>query len=113
MSYELTVEPLGRTIEIQEGQTILDACLRQGIWLPHACGHGLCGTCKVEITEGEIDHGAVSPFALMDFERDQGKALACCATVKEDAIIEAEIDLDADARCYPVKDFAGKIVRIE
>lgn len=113
MSYELTVEPLGRTIEIQEGQTILDACLRQGIWLPHACGHGLCGTCKVEITEGEIDHGAVSPFALMDFERDQGKALACCATVKEDAIIEAEIDLDPDARCHPVKDFAGKIVRIE
>lgn len=47
MSHQLTIEPLGQVIEIEEGQTILDAALRAGIYLPHACGHGLCGTCKV------------------------------------------------------------------
>ncbi len=31
MSYALTIEPLGQTIEIEEGQTILDAALRAGI----------------------------------------------------------------------------------
>ena len=30
MSYELTIEPLGQTIEVEEGQTILDAALRAG-----------------------------------------------------------------------------------
>jgi phenol hydroxylase P5 protein len=49
MSYQLTIEPLGATIEVEEGQTVLDAALRQGIYLPHACGHGLCGTCKVQV----------------------------------------------------------------
>jgi phenol hydroxylase P5 protein len=113
VSYRLTVEPLGRDIEIKEGQTILDACLREGIWLPHACGHGLCSSCKVEIADGDIDHGPASPFALMDFEREQGKALACCATAQSDITIEADIDLDPDALCLPVKDFVGKVVRIE
>ena len=35
MSYELTIEPLGQTIEIEDGQTILDAALLAGIYLPH------------------------------------------------------------------------------
>jgi len=29
MSQQLTIEPLGATIEVEEGQTILDAALRQ------------------------------------------------------------------------------------
>lgn len=33
MSYELSIEPLGRTIEVEDGQTILDAALRAGIYL--------------------------------------------------------------------------------
>ena len=41
MGYMLTIEPLGATLEVEEGQTLLDAALRQGIYLPHACGHGL------------------------------------------------------------------------
>ena len=45
--YELTIEPIGQTIEVEDDQTILDAALRAGIWLPHACCHGLCATCKV------------------------------------------------------------------
>ena len=57
MSYEVTIEPLGVTIEVEEGQNILDAALRQGVYLPHACGHGLCGTCKVDVLEGEVDIG--------------------------------------------------------
>lgn len=112
MTYQLTIEPLGETIEVEEGQTVLDACLRQGIWLPHACGHGLCGTCKVEVLEGEIDHGDASQFALMDFERDEGKTLACTCTLEEDVTIEAEIDEDEDAENIPVQDFTGKVVEI-
>ena len=79
MSYQVTIEPLGQTIEVEEGQTILDAALRAGIYMPHACCHGLCATCKVQVVDGEVDHGAASPFALMDFERDEGRCLACCA----------------------------------
>jgi phenol/toluene 2-monooxygenase (NADH) P5/A5 len=113
MSYELTIEPLGQTIEIEEGQTILDAALRAGIYLPHACCHGLCATCKIQVVDGEIEHGEASSFALMDFEREEKKCLACCATAESDLVIEAEIDEDPDAENLPVRDYAGTVSRIE
>jgi phenol hydroxylase P5 protein len=113
MSHQLTIEPIGQTIDVAEGQTVLDACLRAGIWLPHACCHGLCATCKVVVRDGEVEHGEASPFALMDFERDEGKTLACCATLQSDVVIEAEIDEDPDAQLIPVRDFAGVVTRIE
>jgi phenol/toluene 2-monooxygenase (NADH) P5/A5 len=109
MSYQVTIEPLGHTIEVAEGQTILDASLRAGIYLPHACCHGLCATCKVQVVDGEVDHGAASPFALMDVEREEGRCLACCAVPMSDMVIEADIDEDPDARHLPLKDYTGKV----
>jgi len=114
MTSQITIEPLGATIDIAEGQTLLDAALRHGIYIPHACGHGLCGTCKVQVLEGEVDHGDANPFALMDVERDEGKTLACCATVLSDSVvIEADVDEDPDAEVIPLRDFDTTIERIE
>lgn len=113
MSYELSIEPLGRTIEVEEGQTILDASLRAGIYLPHACGQGYCATCKISVLDGEVDHGNASNFALMDYEREEGKALACCAKLEADTVIEVEIEIDTDSRNLPVRDYRGIVSRIE
>jgi len=113
MSYQLTIEPIGQVVEVEEGQTILDAALRAGIYLPHACGHGLCGTCKVQVTDGEVEHGEASGFALMDYEREEGKCLACCATPQADVVIEAEIEEEPDARNLLVQDYGGVVSRIE
>jgi phenol hydroxylase P5 protein len=110
MSYEIVIEPLGQSVSVREGQTVLDACLRAGVWLPHACGHGLCATCKVQLIDGEVDHGEASNFALMDFERDEGKLLACCATAQSNLVIEADIDEDPDARVLPLQDFNARVV---
>ncbi|SEI59682.1 phenol hydroxylase P5 protein [Allopseudospirillum japonicum] len=112
MSYEVRVEPTGDLIQVDEGQTILDAALRQGVWLPFACGHGTCATCKVQVLEGDVDVGAASPFALMDMERDEGKVLACCAIPESDLVIEADIDVDADFQGYPVQDFLATVTEI-
>lgn len=113
MSYQVTIEPLGQVIEVAEGQTILDASLRAGIYLPHACCHGLCATCKVQILDGEVEHGEVSTFALMDFEREENKCLACCAVPQSDLTIEADVEVEPDAQNLPVRDYAGTVTRIE
>lgn len=110
MSFQIMIEPIGQGIPARDGQTVLDACLRAGVWLPHACGHGVCGTCKVQLIEGECDHGDASNFALMDFERDEGKILACCAIAQGDLVIEAEIDEDPDAQFLPLEDFDAELV---
>lgn len=113
MSFTLTIEPIAQTVEVEDDQTILDACLRAGIWLPHACCHGLCATCKVQVIQGEVEHGDASPFALMEFERDEGKTLACCATLQSDTTIEADIDHDPDAQVIPVEDYHGQVIAID
>lgn len=112
MSYEITIEPTGDVIEVEEGQTILDAALRQGVWLPFACGHGTCATCKVQVLEGDADVGEASPFALMDVERDEGKILVCCAVPETDMTIEADIDVDPDFAGLPVNDFTCTVEAI-
>lgn len=112
MSYEVIIEPTGEHIEVEDGQTILQAALRHGVWLPFACGHGICGTCKVQVIEGDVEVGDASPFALMDMERDEGKVLACCAIVESDATIEADIDVDEDFKGYPVEDYTATVTDI-
>ncbi len=112
MTYEVTIEPTGDVIEVEEGQTILDAALRQGVWLPFACGHGTCATCKCQVVEGDVEIGNASPFALMDMERDEGKILACCAIPESDLVIEADIDVDPDFAGYPVQDYRATVREI-
>jgi phenol/toluene 2-monooxygenase (NADH) P5/A5 len=114
VSFQLTIEPLGETIAVEENQRILDACLRAGIWLPYACNHGLCGTCKVQVLEGEIEHTEeASSFALMDVEREEGKCLACSALLATDCVIEVDIDPEPDARNIAIRDFVATVSRIE
>src|ERR1700676_4281273 len=113
MNYTVRIEPLGQSVSVAPGQTLLDACLREGVWLPHACCHGLCATCKVQVVDGDIDHGDASDFALMDFEREEGKCLACCATPMSDLVIEADIDEEPDAVNLPLRDYAATVTQIE
>lgn len=112
MSHTVTIEPIGEQIEVEDGQTILQAALRNGVWLPFACGHGTCGTCKVQVLEGDVDLGEASTFALMDSERDDGKVLVCCATLESDVTIEADIDVDEDFEGYPVEDYQATVTQI-
>ncbi|MBP6997378.1 MAG: 2Fe-2S iron-sulfur cluster binding domain-containing protein [Phycicoccus sp.] len=108
-TWTVTIEPIGREVECREDQPILDACLRAGVWLPHSCTHGTCATCKVDVLEGDVDHGEASSFALMDFERDEGKLLTCCARPRSDLTIEADLDVDEDLDMFPVEDFTGTV----
>jgi phenol hydroxylase P5 protein len=66
----------------------------------------------VQVLDGEIDHGPVSSFALMDFEREEGLCLACCATAEGDLVIEADIDDEPDALHLPVQSVTATVTRI-
>ncbi|BCB89515.1 NADH:ubiquinone reductase (Na(+)-transporting) subunit F [Phytohabitans suffuscus] len=110
--HRVSVEPVGREVRCREDQPILDACLRAGIWVPHSCTHGTCGTCKAELIDGEVDHGNASAFALMDFERDEGKVLLCQASPRSDLVVEADVDVDEGLELHPVRDFTGTVTEL-
>jgi phenol hydroxylase P5 protein len=111
-THTITIEPVGRQVQCREDQSILDACLRAGVWVPHSCTHGTCGTCKAEVVDGDVEHGEASPFALMDFERDEGKALLCTASPRSDVVVEADLDAEEGMPVHPVDDYAGVVTAV-
>jgi phenol hydroxylase P5 protein len=112
-TYTVTVEPLGAEVQCRPDQTVLDACLREGVWLPHACTHGTCGTCKAQVLDGELDLGDASPYALLDSERAEGAALICVAKPKGDVVIEGEVDAEEGVDVHPVRDYQGVVESLE
>lgn len=111
--HTITVEPLGVEVSCRADQSILEACLRQGVNLPHACTHGTCATCKVEVLDGDVDLGEASAFALLDSERAEGKALICTARPKSDVTIEADVEEEEGVVFHPVRDFTATVTRVE
>ena len=57
----------GVTVEVAEGQSLLQALLDAGINMDYSCEGGVCGTCVVPLVSGEVEH--MDEF-LMDDEHD-------------------------------------------
>jgi CDP-4-dehydro-6-deoxyglucose reductase, E3 len=86
---KVKIQPSGHQFDVDEGESVLTAALRQDLVLPYGCRNGACGTCKGKIVEGEVDYGVYQRKALTDEEKAQGKALFCQARPLTDLVIEA------------------------
>jgi CDP-4-dehydro-6-deoxyglucose reductase len=86
--HKVTVQPSGQGFEVQEGETVLAAALRQGVMLPYGCKNGACGSCKGKILEGRVDYGHYHARVLTESERAHGKALFCQARPLGELVIE-------------------------
>jgi CDP-4-dehydro-6-deoxyglucose reductase len=73
---------------VNEGETVLDAALREGVIIAYGCRNGACGTCKGKLVEGQLDYGTYQEHALPDAERDAGMALFCQARPLSDLVVE-------------------------
>ena len=87
--HTVTVQPLGRSFKVEEGESVLAAALREGLVLPYSCQSGACGTCKGRIVSGSVDYGTYQARMLTDVEKAAGKALLCQAKPLSDLVIEA------------------------
>jgi CDP-4-dehydro-6-deoxyglucose reductase len=85
----VTIQPSGQQFDVEDGEHVLAAALRQGFILPYGCKNGACGSCKGKILSGTVDYGVYQKKALTDEEKAQGKALFCQATPLGDLVIEA------------------------
>ena len=101
MTFQITVEPSGRTFSAHPDETLLAAGIRQGISLPYGCKDGACGSCKCRKTSGSVVHGEHQAKALSAEEEAAGFVLTCCATASSDLVLEARQVTRADA--LPIK----------
>ena len=88
MTFQVTVQPSGRTFEVARDEAMLPAALRQGLVLPYGCKDGACGSCKSRLLEGRVIHGAHQQKALSAAEEETGMILTCCGTPQTDCVIE-------------------------
>lgn len=92
MSSKITIHPSGNQFDINEGESILDAAMRQNIELPYGCRGGACGSCTGFIINGEVYYDD-EPVALDDIMLDNRQALFCVAKTHGDLVISIdEID---------------------
>ncbi|MHB1712809.1 MAG: 2Fe-2S iron-sulfur cluster-binding protein [Acidimicrobiales bacterium] len=59
----MTIAPEGPSFPVEDGEDILGAGRRQGVWLPFECGWGSCSTCKVVLIAGGTGISAILALA--------------------------------------------------
>ena len=97
MSFNVSVQPSGRSFSANADETLLAAAIRQGIGLPYGCKDGACGSCKCKKLEGSVTHGAHQLKALSPDEEASGLILTCCAVAHSDVVIESRQVTDESA----------------
>ena len=101
--YSVEFVGTGETIEVSDKQTILKACIEEGIAQEYSCRVGMCLACSAEILEGEVTQPAAR--ALTDEEAEK-YALTCMARPQSDLTLDRgkyppSIETDADAGADP------------
>jgi CDP-4-dehydro-6-deoxyglucose reductase len=54
----ITLSRSGKFFTVNQDETILEAALRQEIWLRHACRGGICGSCRATVVAGAVTYEA-------------------------------------------------------
>jgi len=87
MNHSITIDGDAQPVQAQDGETVLDALLRNGVGFSYSCQAGNCGSCKCEHVSGEIFELEYSEHALSPAERARGVVLACRTQVWSDVRI--------------------------
>lgn len=86
----VTLSRSGKRFSVAGDEAILDAALRQEIWLPHACRGGTCGSCTAIVLDGGITYGGAVPARVRraGAKSAPAEALLCCAKPLGDLVLD-------------------------
>lgn len=99
------------SVDCGDTQRLLDAFLRNGVYLPNSCNQGTCGTCKVKLLSGRVDQPTPPETVLSAEDQAAGYVLACQSTPCSDARIEVPLDVGSGPR-HPLRDLTGDVREI-
>lgn len=83
----ITLSRSGKSFAVDRDETILEAALRQKIWLPHACRGGTCGSCRATVVTGAVAYDAAAP-AWTQQGASHVQAFLCCAKPLGDVTLD-------------------------
>ena len=111
MTFTVTLQPSGRSFDVDADETVLQAAIRQGVGLPYGCRDGACGSCKSRLLAGHVALGEHQAKALSADEEAAGLTLTCCARPLTDLAIEARTVVGAGD--FPPRKMPSRVMSIE
>lgn len=105
MSFKVSVPASGHEFSVEQGETILEAALRQGVGLPYGCRNGACGKCAGELISGEVNYAKELSSLALD-QQKQGKTLFCQAQPQSNVEIrvrEISTGRDLETKTLPCR----------
>ncbi len=87
----------GESVEVDENQTILNACIESGVAHEYSCRVGMCLACVARVVEGEVKQPGARGLSASERER---YALTCMARPASDLVLERDVyppSIDAEA----------------
>lgn len=75
-----------KSARVSRTDTVFAAAASVGLHIPKACGMGLCGTCKVALTSGQVEmqHNG----GITEEDEEAGYILACCSKPVGDLVVD-------------------------
>ena len=86
-AYTITLNPVGDVVACGAGESVLAAILRSGASVVFGCRGGGCGTCKMRLISGQVEHGRCSAAVLPEEEKTDGWFLSCQARALGDLTV--------------------------
>jgi ferredoxin len=84
----ILVQPSGQSFAAGGDQTILQAALAAGVFLPSSCRNGTCRECGCRVLRGAASHTIPWPGLSAD-EKAEGWILPCVAQARSDLVLDA------------------------
>lgn len=88
MPYSVTILNTPWRFQVDDGETVLQAALRQEVPVPWGCGGGVCGVCMAQIVSGEVCYPDGEPLALFEEDAEAGKLLPCASEPRSDLVLD-------------------------
>ncbi|HIG79447.1 MAG TPA: 2Fe-2S iron-sulfur cluster binding domain-containing protein [Cycloclasticus sp.] len=102
-SFNIKISEQEFEFKCEEGDTFLRAALRAGLGLPYECNSGGCGSCKVEILDGEINDVWPDAPGLSPRDIKKGRKLSCQCIPTSDCEIKVRLNHEAMPLHRPIK----------
>jgi ferredoxin len=94
MNRTLRIEPLGRSVPVEEGRSLLEAALAGGIKLRSSCRNGTCRECIARLAQGRVRYRVEWPGLSPD-EKAEGFTLPCVALAETDvALVQPRVEVE-------------------
>ena len=85
-AFTVSIKSTGASFQVREASTILETLRSNGLRVPSSCESGTCGSCKMKLVSGEVEH---RDFVLESNEYDSA-IMVCVSRGKGDIEIDFE-----------------------